>query len=299
MNKSIKIAVIGGGSIGGAVAFGLRKAGFDNVVVTARHRETLGKFEAEGIQTSLDNAEAASGADIVIFAVKPFQMEAALKDTLELSGGEGLLSAEPGKFGKRFGGKEALPAEPGKFEERPSGKETLRAGSRIVVSMAPAVTAEQLRRWAPEGEALACVVPNTAAEVRESMTFISPISLSAAQSAVLEEVFGSIGSVLTVPADKMGAGVALASCGIAYALRYIRAASEGGVELGLPAADSTLVVAQTVKGAASLLEAHGTHPEQEIDKVTTPGGMTIKGLNAMEEGGFTSAVIKGLKACLE
>ena len=282
MNKSIKIAVIGGGSIGGAVAFGLRKAGFDNVVVTARHRETLGKFEAEGIQTSLDNAEAASGADIVIFAVKPFQMEAALKDTLELSGGEGLLSAEPGKFGKRFG-----------------GKETLRAGSRIVVSMAPAVTAEQLRRWAPEGEALACVVPNTAAEVRESMTFISPISLSAAQSAVLEEVFGSIGSVLTVPADKMGAGVALASCGIAYALRYIRAASEGGVELGLPAADSTLVVAQTVKGAASLLEAHGTHPEQEIDKVTTPGGMTIKGLNAMEEGGFTSAVIKGLKACLE
>ena len=282
MNKSIKIAVIGGGSIGGAVAFGLRKAGFDNVVVTARHRETLGKFEAEGIQTSLDNAEAASGADIVIFAVKPFQMEAALKDTLELSGGEGLLSAEPGKF-----------------EERPSGKETLRAGSRIVVSMAPAVTAEQLRRWAPEGEALACVVPNTAAEVRESMTFISPISLSAAQSAVLEEVFGSIGSVLTVPADKMGAGVALASCGIAYALRYIRAASEGGVELGLPAADSTLVVAQTVKGAASLLEAHGTHPEQEIDKVTTPGGMTIKGLNAMEEGGFTSAVIKGLKACLE
>ena len=87
---------------------------------------------------------------------------------------------------------------------------------------------------------------------------------------------------------------ALASCGIAYALRYIRAASEGGVQLGFKADDATRIVAQTVKGAVSLLVSSGKHPEQLIDQVTTPGGVTIKGLNAMEEAGFSNAVIKGL-----
>ena len=255
----MKVTIIGAGSIGGAVAFGLKKAGYCDLTVTARHAETLEKFEKQGISTSLDNIKAAEGADIVIFAVKPWQMESVVRETL---------------------GRDA-------------------ANGRIVVSMAPAISPEQLRRWAPEGESIAIVVPNTAAQVRESMTFISPVSTSQAQNRILDKVFGSIGRVMTVPSDKLGAGVALASCGIAYALRYIRAASEGGVELGLFADDSVAVVSQTVKGAAAILNSNGTHPEQEIDKVTTPGGMTIKGLNAMEEAGFTNAVIKGLKACLE
>ena len=266
MQADMKITIIGAGSIGGAVAFGLKKAGLTDLTVTARHRKTLEKFEAAGIktvlcgkETALSNKEAAEGADIVIFAVKPWQMEAVMKETL--AGG---------------------PAE-----------------GRITVSMAPGVTPEQLLGWAPEGEAIAYVIPNTAAEVGESMTFISAVSASPAQIKTLEELFGRIGGVLTVAPDKLRAGVALASCGIAYALRYIRAASEGGVELGFFAEDSAAVVAQTVKGAAAILKAHGSHPEQEIDKVTTPGGMTIKGLNAMEEAGFTTSVIKGLKGCLE
>ena len=85
----------------------------------------------------------------------------------------------------------------------------------------------------------------------------------------------------------------MASCGIAYALRYVRAATEGGVALGFKAKDAQEIVAQTVKGAVSLL-ANGAHAELEIDKVTTPGGLTINGLNAMEKAGFTSAVIQGL-----
>lgn len=254
----MRIAIIGAGSIGGATAIGLKAAGNDDMIVTARHSKTLERYKELGIEVSLSNPIAASGADIIIFAVKPWLMEEVVRETLA------------------------------------SG----RKAGRIVVSMAPGVTSEQLKAWAPE-ESIAYVIPNTAAEVRESMTFISPVTTAPEQTAALATLFSGIGRTMTVPADKLGAGIALASCGIAYALRYIRAASEGGVQLGLFAKDASAVVAQTVKGAAAILEAHGTHPEQEIDKVTTPGGMTIKGLNAMEEAGFTNAVIKGLKACLE
>jgi pyrroline-5-carboxylate reductase len=79
-------------------------------------------------------------------------------------------------------------------------------------------------------------------------------------------------------------------------MRYVRAASEGGVELGFKADDAKQIVMQTMRGAVELLQATGLHPEAAIDLVTTPGGVTIKGLNEMEHAGFTSAVIRGLKA---
>jgi pyrroline-5-carboxylate reductase len=94
----------------------------------------------------------------------------------------------------------------------------------------------------------------------------------------------------------MPAATSLASCGIAYAFRYIRAAMEGGVELGIRADEAKSIVMQTLRGAVDVLEASGAHPEAEIDRVTTPGGLTIRGLNAMEAAGFTHSVIEGLRA---
>ncbi len=105
-----------------------------------------------------------------------------------------------------------------------------------------------------------------------------------------------MGTTLVIDEQHLPAATTLASCGIAYAMRYIRAAMEGGTELGFKAAVAQEIVAQTVKGAAALLSVPGAHPESEIDKVTTPGGLTIRGLNEMEHAGFTSAVIRGLKA---
>lgn len=96
----------------------------------------------------------------------------------------------------------------------------------------------------------------------------------------------------------MNAGMVLASCGIAYVMRYVRAATEGGVELGMYPDTARRVVLQTLRGAVELLEATGNHPEVEIDKVTTAGGITIRGLNEMEHAGFTSSVIRGLKASM-
>ena len=128
------------------------------------------------------------------------------------------------------------------------------------------------------------------------MTFIAPVVADSQQVARVKELFDTMGHSIITDEQHLGAGTTLASCGIAYAMRYIRAASEGGVELGFKADDAKQIVMQTMKGAVTLLEATGLHPEAAIDLVTTPGGVTIKGLNEMEHAGFTSAVIRGLKA---
>ena len=99
--------------------------------------------------------------------------------------------------------------------------------------------------------------------------------------------------------DKMAAGTALASCGIAYAMKYIQASADAGESLGFSAEQAGKIVEYTVKGAASLLLSTGNPPQVEIDKVTTPGGMTMKGLAAMEEAGFAQAVAAGVNGCLK
>ena len=128
------------------------------------------------------------------------------------------------------------------------------------------------------------------------MTFIAGKNTTTEIDAEILAIFQEMGEAMLVEERLIPAGMALASCGIAYAMRYIRAATEGGVELGMYARDAQHVVEQTLKGAVALLQANGSHPETEIDRVTTPGGITIRGLNAMEENGFTNSVIKGLKA---
>ena len=138
---------------------------------------------------------------------------------------------------------------------------------------------------------LSVAMPNTAMQTGKSMTFIVPLK---GNPALADQVFQQVGKVKVIEEKFLPAATALASCGIAYALRYVRAATEGGVELGFKAEDAQEIVARTIEGAVSLLKP-GVHAEAEIDKVTTPGGLTIKGLNAMEKFGFSTAVIEGLK----
>ena len=142
------------------------------------------------------------------------------------------------------------------------------------------------------------VVPNTAVEVLSGVTFIAQQGASDEQVTYVSQLFEALGFAMVVEEKLIPAGTSLASCGIAFAMRYIRAAMEGGVELGFRPAEAARIVEHTVKGAAALLLSHGAHPEAEIDKVTTAGGITIKGLNAMEKAGFTAAVIDGLKASM-
>lgn len=142
------------------------------------------------------------------------------------------------------------------------------------------------------------VIPNTAIAFGASLTFVVAAPLT--DTAHLQEVtnlYQRLGAVRVIPPSQLPAATALASCGIAYALRYIRAASEGGVQLGIPPAVAAQIVAETLQSAATLLlNSPGAHPEALIDQVTTPGGHTIQGLNAMEAAGFSSSVIAGLLA---
>ena len=180
-------------------------------------------------------------------------------------------------------------------------KDSLDYDRQQLIIVAAGVKSANLNEWLKRGESIIpyyLVIPNIAIAVLSSMTFIVPCGASAAQTAEVKALFEQMGGALVTEEHLLAAGTTLASCGIAYAMRYIRASVEGGVELGFRAADAEHIVEQTVKGAVLLLQATGDHPEAKIDEVTTPGGVTIRGLNEMEHAGFTSAVIRGLKAGL-
>ena len=166
--------------------------------------------------------------------------------------------------------------------------------TQLIVTMMPGIGMDDLQQMLGTEAQIAYVIPNTAIAVGESMTFVAPTTANKEQTDMLVEMFSHMGTAMAIPYSQLGACTALASCGIAFAMRYIRASVEGGVQLGVKAHDAQQIVTQTVKGAAELLSQEGAHAEVEIDKVTTPGGITIKGLNAMEKHGFTNAVIEGL-----
>jgi len=138
------------------------------------------------------------------------------------------------------------------------------------------------------------IIPNTALEICESMTCIAFKNTSREQEAMVLSLFEKMGKTLVIPEDMMDAATVVGACGIAFALRFMRAMSQGGIEIGFHSEMSQLITAQTVKGAAQLIIETTNHPEKEIDKVTTPQGITISGLNEMEHQGLSSAVIRGL-----
>lgn len=183
------------------------------------------------------------------------------------------------------------------FIEEVIKKQTKYLNSKqIIISIASGISLNQLSEWIIPDSAIYRVMPNTAIAIKESMSFVASYNTSKDQDELILSIFDELGKAELIDEKLFAAATSLSSCGIAFAFRYIRAAMEGGVEMGLRADQAKEAVIQTLRGAANLLEANNSHPEVEIDKVTTPGGITIKGLNEMENAGFTSAVIKGLKA---
>lgn len=140
------------------------------------------------------------------------------------------------------------------------------------------------------------LIPNTAISELESMTLVAARNTNDEQDKFILRLFSEMGTVMLIPEDKIAAATALTSCGIAYVLKYVQAAMQAGIEMGLRPKDAMQMIAQSLKGAAALIQNNDTHPSVEIDKVTTPGGITIKGINELEHNGFTSAIIKAMKA---
>ena len=126
------------------------------------------------------------------------------------------------------------------------------------------------------------------------MTCLSTLNAEKSDMDLVTTMFNTVGETVTIGEEYMTAATALCACGVAFFLRAVRAASQGGTEIGFHADEALKMAAQTAKGAASLLLSRDLHPEREIDKVTSPKGCTIAGLNEMEHQGFSSAMIKGI-----
>lgn len=218
----------------------------------------LDPLARSGAYTTSSDTEAVRGASLVILCVKPWLVEQVISEI----------------------------------------KDHIDYSSAEIAVVAAQVSISDLRTWlhkdsAPALPSFCIAMPNTAVSTLRSMTFIVNGN---GRCPLATQAFSLLGEAMEIEEKLLPAATSLASCGIAYAMRYIRAAVEGGVELGVRPQLAQKMVLQTLIGAASLLSSPGSHPESEIDKVTTPGGLTIRGLNAMEHSGFTSAVINGLKA---
>lgn len=166
---------------------------------------------------------------------------------------------------------------------------------QIVVSVVSGMSCSDIRAIVGESVGIVRAMPNTAIAIGQSMTCVAADLANPEQIAKVERLFESVGAVIVIEEELMTSATALCACGIAFFLRAIRAASQGGVEIGFHAHDALKMAIQTAKGAADLLLLTDTHPENEIDKVTSPKGCTIAGLNEMEHNGFSSAFIKGIK----
>jgi pyrroline-5-carboxylate reductase len=168
-----------------------------------------------------------------------------------------------------------------------------------VVSIVSGATIAEIRKRLGDDVVVIRAMPNTAIAIRQSMTCLSTDRDEGGALAIVRSMFDVLGRTLVVDEELMIPATALCACGIAFFLRAIRAASQGGIEIGFHAGDALLMAAQTARGAASLLIEGGNHPEGEVDRVTTPQGCTITGLNQMEHYGFSSALIKGIVTSAE
>lgn len=264
--KYMKTAIIGAGNMGGAIARGIARTAQGTDIFVSN--PSAGKLDAlkqdySFINTTTENGVAVKDADFVFLAVKPWKMEEVIAEI----------------------------------------KPHLDYSRQVVASVAGGVGSELLDGWLAKEDGslpqLYIVIPNTAITTLEGMTFISGKRDTPASTKWLMNTFASMGCAKLVPEWLIPAGTSLASCGIAYALQYINAAMEGGEEFGFLKEEALDIVMQTVRGALSVLETNGTLPQTEIDRVTTPGGLTLRGLEAMREGGFSQSVIEGLRASVK
>ena len=258
----MKVAIIGAGNMGGAIARGMAQGSLIRPADITVSNPSEGKLRAikefnPQIKTTCNNQEAINEADLIILAVKPWFIKEVI---------EGL---------------------------------TLQTEKQIIASVAAGIPFAEYEQWIGEKATIFRIIPNTAISQMQSMTLLASHNASKEQEALLANIFNEMGVAMLIDEKQMGAATALTSCGIAYVLKYIQAAMQAGIEMGIYPKDAARMVAQSVKGAAELILTNESHPSVEIDKVTTPGGLTIKGINELEHGGFTSAIINAMKASLK
>jgi len=257
MTTPERLAIIGGGNIGRAIARGVVASSLlpaEKVTVTRRHRHLLAPLADEGIGVDDDNRRAVRSADTVIVAVRPEQLREVLDEICV----------------------ELAPAR------------------HVLISTVTGASIADILGLLRNELTVVRAMPNTAIAIGESMTCLCAMRGQTEGLDRARAVFDKLGRTLVIDEELMTPATALCACGVAFFLRCIRAASQGGIEVGFHADEAIRLAAQTARGAATLLLELDTHPEREIDKVTTPMGCTIAGLNRMEHEGFSSAMIQGI-----
>jgi pyrroline-5-carboxylate reductase len=261
MKTQNRVAIIGGGNIGLAIARGLTKSkkySPGDIYLTRRNIDPISDYKEKGYKVTKDNTEAVRNSGIIIIAVQPRQLDDLLQEI----------------------------------------NNELKPSKHILISVVSGAGINAIKRQIKKEIPVVRAMPNTAIAIQESMTCLSGSSKNDSSLETAKNIFDPLGKTLVIEEELMIPATALCACGIAFFLRAVRAASQGGIEIGFHSEEALLMAAQTAKGAASLLlsmdSAEGSHPEREVDKVTTPRGCTISGLNQMEHNGFSSALIRGI-----
>ena len=252
--KDQKIAIIGAGNLGLAIARGIVEkevSKAENITLTRRDVSQLSDLTNQGFKASSDNIEAVKNAAVILLCVQPNQLSQVLKE----------IDSSLGK-------------------------------NQLLISVITGISIGQIEVQLSSKVTIVRAMPNTAIAIGESMTCLASSSKEGLETAA--RLFNALGKTLAIEEELMQAGTVLGASGVAFFMRYLRAATQGGIQMGFDAEDAQLIATQTAKGAASLVLQNQSHPEVEIDKVTTPQGCTIEGLNEMEHKGFSSALIQGI-----
>jgi len=272
--KNKSIALIGAGHLGSSVVKGLVHPEplipYNSLYLTKRHPHQISSFLSSlPITVTSDHIQATSNSSIIILAVPPSQLCPVISQiSPALTPSHTLVSLVTGI--------------------------TL---STMLKSLSP----EHQSNPITSAPSMIRAMPNIAIAHRQSMTCLaySPESCKPSDAEEVTDLFTQMGNVKKIREEDMNAATALTGCGMAFLLRAIRAAAQGGVEIGFHSEDAVEIVSQVALGAATMVLDSGGHPEEHIDKVTTPKGITISGLNIMEHSGFSSAMIKGVVASWE
>jgi len=257
------LAVLGSGKLGGILLRAYLKQGLftpKRVTATVRHEEKAGKLTKElGVKVTTDNRKAVQEADIVLLGVKPQVVDDVLKE----------IAPEVGKH-------------------------------TLIISVAASVPTSYIEQRVGERVAVIRAMPNTCSIVGCGMTGIcrgshaSPEHLEMAKT-----MFDAVGRTVVVDEKNMDAVTGLSASGPAFAYIILESLAEAGVKVGLPRDVSTLLAAQTMKGAASVVLETGDHPALLKDSVTTPAGCTIDGIMELEEGKLRVTLIKAVVKATE
>ena len=230
-----------------------------NITVTKRNIQELSYLNEYGVKLTTDNISAVKESELIIIAVKPYNITSVLQEV----------------------------------------KDHLDPLKHILISVTAGVTISEIMKIVGVPVRVFRVMPNISASVGKSVSCICHNGADINEIESVKTLFDIMGTTMTIDEELMQSATILGACGIAYVLRFIRAMVQGGIQIGFDAKTASAIVNYTVKGAAELLIENNEHPEFEIDKVTTPKGCTIVGLNEMEHNGFSSSLIKGIVASFE